>query len=121
MKKFLSIILLWLMAIAISTTSFYFHWNHWPDIAEMIIGHTLYALLAMPFSFLHTITFFDGSALRVHGLSFIMLLIGYWAVLIYLHIKYLRTEKLIFILFLGVILIISAIKWLYYSVGMIGI
>ena len=113
--------LLWMMAAAISTAYFYFHWDHWPDVNEIIIGHTLYTLLAMPFSFLHTITFFDGSALRIRGLPLIMLLTGYWAAIIYLHVKYLRTGSLIFIIFLGIIMVISAIRWLYYSVGMMGI
>jgi hypothetical protein len=120
-SKKIYIPILWISAALISIVSFYFHGGYWPSVGDAIIGHTLYTLLAMPFSFVHTVTFYDGAALRIFGLPFIALLFGYWGTLIYLHVKYLKNREVKYLTLLAVIILLSSVKWLYYSMALVEI
>ena len=121
LKRFSHLTLLWLMAIAISSITFSQIYGEVPSVSDIIIGTLIYGVLALPFSFLHSIMFQGTEALRIFGFSFIILVLSYWIILFGSQIVYIRRGGKCLFLVCAVIVLISSFRWLYYAMAMSGI
>ena len=121
LKRFVHLTIFWLVAIAVSALTFFRIYDDLPSLAEIIIGSLVYGFLALPFSFLHSVTFQGDIALQVFGGSFLLLITSYWIVLGLVQCLYIRQGGKVWMLISAGLILISSFRWLYYAMAMSGI
>jgi len=121
LKRFGHLLLLWVLAIAVSTVKFSQIYDELPSASETLLGHLVYGVLALPFSLLHTVTFQGSEALRIFGFGFFLIIVSYWGVLFGAQLIYIRRGGKLLLAFSTIIILMSSFKWLYYAMAMSGI
>jgi len=119
--RFSHLFILWLVAIGVSTIVFVKTYNEFPTISDVIFGHLIYGILALPFSFLHSVTFHSGEVIRIFGFSFFLLILSYWSILFGCQLIYIKRGGKLLLLISTIVILISAVRWLYYAMAMSGI
>jgi len=121
LKRFGHLLLLWVLAIAVSTVKFSQIYDELPSASETLLGHLVYGVLALPFSLLHTVTFQGSEALRIFGFGSFLIIVSYWGVLFGAQLIYIRRGGKLLLAFSTIIILMSSFKWLYYAMAMSGI
>ena len=121
LKRFSHLLFMWLVAICVSSLSFLRIYDTFPSASEIIFGHLVYGALALPFSFLHSVTFQGVEVLRMFGLSFVLLFSMYWIILFGSQMFYINKGGKLLLFFISIIILISSFRWLYYALAMSGI
>lgn len=121
LKRLGHLAILWLVAMAISALTFSRIYDDFPSVSEIVGTSLIYGVLALPFSFLHSVTFHGSEALRVFGGGFLLLIASYWTALGVSQIAYIRQGSKISLLVSIIIVLVSSFRWLYYAMAMSGI
>ncbi len=119
-KRILHVVGIWLLASLVSAIAYYMAWKAWPG-ANLFVSEYLTALLTLPTAFLHTLSFYDNLVMRVAGIAYVIYTVIYWAVLVRLQTLYVTRGRLRYLVIFAVILLVSAIRWMYYADGLMGI
>lgn len=102
------------LAIVTSIVCFIALRNVYPTPMELLLGHTIYGLIALPNSFLHMIQFYpDNSAhsdLLFYGLAAL-----YWAIIVTAHFWYAEEPEPKYMAVVAFFVLVGAPKWLYFA------
>ncbi len=117
-REHFGLVMVWVLAISISIVSFIALQKAYPPYLDVLLGHTLYTIPAMPNSFLHLIGFYMDSAAH-HDLFFWLLAGAYWAAIGAAHYWYFEEREGKYVLVIALLVLSSSVKWLYFAVAFI--
>lgn len=112
------LIMIWVLSVFISVTAYTAVQNTFPTGMEVLLGHTLYAIPAMPNAFLNTIGFYNDNAAH-RDLLFWLSCAFYWLLLGVVHYWYFeenREPK--YLAVIAFFTLVSSFKWLYFAVAL---
>ncbi len=120
LKRTLHLVAIWAIAAGVSGVSFYLIWGNWPD-GGRYLWQVATALLSLPTAFLHTVVFFQNIVVSAAGAVFLVFVVVYWIIMVRLQSAYIRKGRRLHLGIFVAILLISAIRWMYYADGLVGI
>ena len=114
------LVMIWVLGIFCSITSYIALQNAFPSWEQVLLGHTVYAIAAMPNAFLHMVGFYPADNMVHKDIFFWALTALYWATLGTVHYWYFVEHEpkylIVVLLFVG----LSSFKWLYFATSFIG-
>jgi len=109
--------LLFCLCIALSILSFKLKWGSWPDMSEVLIGHTLLAFFALPKAFGDVLSMTNFNSTK----GVIPMMLIYWPIVLTLLWYTLRSRRIIPFAVLALVSVASSLNWQIVSTAMIGI
>jgi hypothetical protein len=116
-KEHFFLIMMWVLAVVISITSYIALRNIFPTPSEILLGHTLYAGLAMPNAFLNMVGLLNSNSPQ-NNIFFYLLAALYWGVIGAAHYWYAEERDFKYVAVIAFFVLASSVKWLYFAVAL---
>ena len=108
------IIMVWVLALCISICSYIAIQNVFPSFGEILLGHSIYAFIAMPNAFMHMVGLYVDNS--VHSdLWFYIVAAAYWGAIVCAHVWYQEEKQGTCVAVIAFFVLTSSVKWLFFA------
>lgn len=111
------LIMVWVLAIFISVVGYVAFQHTYPSWQELLLGHSIYSLGAMPNAFLHMISFYPPDNTAHVDIFFWLLASLYWAMIATIHYWYFQEKEPRYVGVIAILVLLSSLRWLYFAVA----
>jgi len=105
------------VCLAVSLLSFKIKWGVWPDLSDILMGHTLLAPYAIPKAFADTLGITNPRSTS----GVLPTAIVYWPIVLFLVWYAVRSRLVAVFVLLALISLIASFNWQVVAMGMMGI